>query len=82
MSNHFGKIMLRPHMNLHKVILQLIAGRGQKAASASSDLISWDQSNDVKTDSNLEKIFDMKSTVNQLYQQHTSVPKNLLAINL
>ena len=63
-------------------ILQLIAGRGQKAASAGSDLISWDQSNDLKTDSNLEKIFDMKSTVNQLYQQQTSVPKNLLALNL
>ena len=52
-------------------------GNSNKSSASNSDLISWEQFNEVKKENELEKLFEMKSTVNQLYQQHSQVLSNL-----
>ena len=55
------------------LLILKILGDQSKLTASSHDLISWDQSHDLKKEQELEKLFSVKSTVNNLYDQQSQV---------
>ena len=61
-------------LKITQIIFKLnLSGNRNRSALPSSDLISWEQSNLTKKEDDLDKLLEMKSTVNQLYQQTAQV---------
>ena len=61
-------------LKITQIIFKInLSGNRNRSALPSSDLISWEQSNLTKKEDDLDKLLEMKSTVNQLYQQTAQV---------